>query len=40
MFGGSHTGLVQWLAMAEGAPGLAVIAPAFTRQQPVSRGLS
>lgn len=30
MFGGSHTGLVQWLAMAEGAPGLTVIAPAFT----------
>lgn len=30
MFGGSHTGLVQWLAMAEEAPGLAAIAPAFT----------
>jgi putative CocE/NonD family hydrolase len=30
MFGGSHTGLVQWLAMADAAPGLAVIAPAFT----------
>jgi uncharacterized protein len=30
MFGGSHLGLVQWLAMAEKAPGLAAIAPAFT----------
>jgi len=32
MFGGSHLGLVQWLAMAEKPPGLAVIAPAFTDQ--------
>jgi uncharacterized protein len=30
MFGGSHLGLVQWLAMAEKAPGLITIAPAFT----------
>ena len=30
MFGGSHLGLVQWLAMAEKAPGLVAIAPAFT----------
>ena len=30
MFGGSHLGLVQWLAMAEKAPGLVTIAPAFT----------
>lgn len=30
MFGGSHPGLVQWLAMAEKAPGLVTIAPAFT----------
>jgi uncharacterized protein len=30
MFGGSHLGLVQWLAMAEKAPGLTAIAPAFT----------
>ena len=30
MFGGSHLGLVQWLAMAEKAPGLLTIAPAFT----------
>lgn len=30
MFGGSHLGLVQWLAMAEGAPGLVTISPAFT----------
>lgn len=30
MFGGSHLGLVQWLAMAEKPPGLVAIAPAFT----------
>ena len=30
MFGGSHLGLVQWLAAAEGAPGLAAITPAYT----------
>ena len=30
MFGGSHTGLVQWLAMTGSPPGLSVIAPAFT----------
>ncbi|MGH9629866.1 MAG: CocE/NonD family hydrolase, partial [Bryobacteraceae bacterium] len=30
MFGSSHLGLVQWLAMAEGAPGLVAIAPGFT----------
>jgi len=30
MFGGSHTGLVQWLAMSAGPRGLTVIAPAFT----------
>ncbi len=29
MFGGSHLGVVQWLAMAEKAPGLVTIAPAF-----------
>ena len=30
MFGGSHLNLVQRLAMAEKAPGLVTIAPAFT----------
>ncbi|MEO7651994.1 MAG: CocE/NonD family hydrolase, partial [Bryobacteraceae bacterium] len=30
MFGGSHLGLVQWLAAAEGSPGLVAITPGVT----------